>query len=133
VLPPPYSITDIETLARIEIPSSATDVQSYVDLGGMDSFVALRFLLPAAEMEDFLSDVGCTESLEPVAYVSTLFYGLDDKISGWPSRGQWKSILADKSHVLMGCEQSAPGFSRKIIVDQSQTDIYTIYLIHFEL
>lgn len=128
-----YSKAEIEMLARIKLPDSVIHFDSYVLTGGMDSFVALRFSLPATEISDMLSGAGYTQALEPIDYVPSVFSRMSDKIPEWPTSEKWKSLAEDKSVMLMGSTQSEAGFSRNIIVNQSRSDIYLVYLVHFEL
>lgn len=127
-----YTLAEIEAIARLHIPASAAGVDSYLIRGGMDSYVALKFSLPAEDLESFLNGAGYLETLKPLDAVSPNFGDLQQKMQGWPSWEQWQEMLNDESIKLLGLDMTEPGFSRQIIVDQSDPALYVIYLVHFE-
>lgn len=131
---PRASIADIEAAARIDIPDAAADVQGYVETGGPDSFAAVRFTLPASELDRFLKQSGYSEPLKPVAPPLLMQFAdrdLASDIPGWPTPEQWEALAANGR--LAGVSQTEPGFSRSAIVHYSDADRPTVYLIHFEL
>ena len=130
------SISDIEEFGRLTMPSSAHDVRAYVDPGGLDALVVLTFELPKADLSSFLAKAGYTAELQPVEdglSAGAYFLGFSQYLQGWPSDAEWEGLLTDSTRNLLGQEVSEPGFHRSILVDETDPEIFTVYLVHFEV
>lgn len=128
-----YTIEDIEALARIQIPDSVANLESYVDPGGIDHLIALRIDLPADELDSFLEGAGYAKPLEPISFVPSLFGQMGSYMTNWPTIETWDSMMQEKADQLFSLQKIEPGFARNIIVDKSDPERYVIYLIHHSL
>jgi len=133
---PTVPIADVEKWGRLSMPSSAQDVRAYVDPGGLDSLVVLSFKLPKADLDSFLATAGYSSELQPVEDGMTAgayFLGFSTRLQGWPSDAEWEGLLSDPSRSLMGQAVDEPGFHRSLLVDETDPEVYTVYLVHFEV
>jgi len=129
-------ISDIEKWGRLSMPSSAQDIRAYVDTGGLDSLVVLTFKLPKADLDSFLVSAGYTSELLPVEAglpAPAYFLGFSQYLQGWPSDAEWDAMIADPSRSILGQEGGEPGFHRSVLVDETDAEVYTVYLVHFEV
>lgn len=129
----PYSQEEIETRARISLPKDIVGLESYVETGGMDDLIALRFSVSPLALYGTISRAGYVMPLERLDYVGSAFPMIGNKIPEWPTKEKWDAMLNDKSVILMGAHQPEAGFSRNIIVDETDPNMYTVYLVHWEL
>ncbi len=129
----PYSQEEIETRARISLPKDIIGLESYVETGGMDDLIALRFSVSPLALYGTISRAGYVMPLERLDYVGSAFPMIGNKIPEWPTKEKWDAMLNDKSVILMGAHQPEAGFSRNIIVDETDPNMYTVYLVHWEL
>jgi len=129
------SISDIEKYARLKMPSSAHDIHAYLLTEAIDALVVITFRLPSSDLPRFLAGAGYLEPLEPPGdefYQITHFLGFNDKLSEWPTDAAWEDMLQDPSRVLRAADVDEPGFHRSILVDQTDPNLYSVYLVHFE-
>jgi hypothetical protein len=139
------SIADIERWARLEMPASAQDIQAYVDPGGLDALVVMTFKLPPQDLQPFLDAAGYPAPLQvpdSSRFVPGYYEEFDKGLPGkpdsaglpwWPSRGEWDRMLQESDRVLRLGHVFESSFSRSILVDQTDGDLYTIYLYHSEV
>ena len=139
------SIAEIERWARLKMPATAQDVHAYVDARWLDALVVLTFKLPAGNLAPFLREAGYEDPLRPPE--STLdipgyYEEFDRRLPGydnstglpwWPSTADWNRMLDDPERVLLFGDVFKASFSRTILVDQTDPDLYTIYLYHSEV
>jgi len=129
-------ISDVENWGRLSMPSSAQDVRAYVDPGGLDAIVVLTFKLPKADLESFLANAGYTGELQPVEdelSAAAFFLGFSQYLQGWPSDAEWEELVTDPTLKLMGQDVDEDGFHRSVLVDETDPELYTVYLVHFEV
>ena len=122
---PQYSIEDVEKIARIEIPASASEILVYANTGWMDDAALIKFKLPLGELKPFLERYGFTD-------LKKGYWSIQDfSVPGdwWPNIG-----LGSKPpiSVYMGGDLNFPGFSQSILIDMMNEDFYIIYLQCFE-
>jgi hypothetical protein len=134
----PDMIAEIEKYGRLTMPATAQNVEFYLEPGGIDAFVALKFEIPADEFFLFLEQAGYTEPLERAVRlrdIRGLLYPLDEwnLIRSWPTREEWEQLLQDSTKILMFAKRHEPGFSRNVVVDQTNPELYIVYLVHHEL
>ncbi len=132
---PTASNSEIEKWGRLTVPSSAQDMQAYVNTGSIDALVVLTFRIPAADLASFMDGAAYTAPLQPVGeelHEAAYFLGFSENLAGWPSDADWERLLKDPTRILMGLGEDEPGFHRSILVDQTDPELYTIYLVHFE-
>ena len=142
---PTPSIADIERWGRLKMPASAQHIHAYVDSGGLDALVVLTFKLPASDLPSFLAGAGYREALKPPQedplFSLTYLYGFHEQLPGgldtpglpwWPSTSDWDRMVQDPGHILLAGHDGEPSFSRTVVVDQTEGDLFTIYLVHFE-
>jgi len=130
------SISDIEEFGRLTMPSSAQNVRAYVDPGGLDALVVLTFKLPKSDLDSFLVNAGYTSELLPVddgLPGAAYFLGFSQYLQGWPNDAEWEGLLTDPTRTLLGQDVSEPGFHRSLLVDGTDSEVYTVYLVHFEV
>lgn len=125
-------LTAMEELGRLSLPTEVVDVASYVEPGGMDALVALRFSLPADALPSFLAANGYPPTLEPLGHVPSLFGAPHGKIAGWPPLAEWDALLDANPSAFASVSAVEPGFVRQLIVDKRDPASLVIYLIHFE-
>jgi len=123
--PVQLSITEIEKIGRIKIPSSALDVQTYAVTGWMDDLVLIRFNLPPSDLNSFLENHGFKELKQ--GYWS--IQNAPSSVAWWPKK---ENYSINPMPVFSGSSLNTPGFSQNILIDMSLEDIYTIYLQCFE-
>ena len=130
------TIEDVEKYGRVQIPESAENVKFYVDWGGIDVLVAVRFEISPENLSEFLSDAGYEEPLQRIEWITWVpgyTLGLDNIIPDWPSDEVWKAAIKDETKVLFGADVDEPGFSRQILVDKTNAELFIIYLVHHSL
>jgi len=135
-VPSTAPISDIEKWGRLSMPSSAQDVRAYVDTGGLDSLVLLTFKLPKADLDSFLANAGYAAELQPVQNELSAvahFIGFAEKLPGWPTDAEWEALVSDPTRNLLGQQVSEPGFHRSVLVNETDAEVYTVYLVHFEV
>lgn len=120
-----YSIEEVEKIARIKIPDSATEIQVYGVTGWMDDMALIKFKLPAAELNTFLERYGFHD-LKP-GYWSIQN---DASVDWWPN---WQPGSKPPIEKYLGGQFGQPGFAQHILVDVTNEDFYVIYLFCFEL
>lgn len=129
-------IAEIEAYGRLTMPAAAQNIQFYRETGGMDGFLALKFELPPDALSVFLDQAGYDEPLA-VPYqlrdILGLLYPLSEQIDGWPTMAEWEQMLGDPALILLTATTSEPGFSRTVLVDQTDGDLFVIYLVHHAL
>lgn len=122
---PQHSIEEVEEIARIEIPASATEIQVYAETGGMDDLALIKFKLPANELDSFLEKHGFHNLKQG-------YWSLQDfSVPGdwWPSvEPNSKPPIAE----YLGGKLHFPGFSQSILIDVTNKKFYIIYLQGFE-
>ena len=129
-------ISDVEKWGRLTMPSSAQDVRAYVDPGGLDAIVVLSFKLPKADLDSFLASAGYEGELQPVEdelSAAAFFLGFSQYLQGWPSDAEWEELVTDPTRNLMGQAVDEDGFHRSILVDETDPEQYTVFLVHFEV
>lgn len=121
----PLPVSEIEILARLKIPDSASDIQTHA-LYWMDDIIFIRFQLPAYELNDFLASAGFS-NLRPGYWP---FY--DERVPWWPKRNEF---IGNPARIFAGekIDLLDQGFSKSIGVDMTNEDIYTIYLKCFDV
>lgn len=121
----PLPVSEIEILARLKIPDSASDIQTHA-LYWMDDIIFIRFQLPAYELNDFLASAGFS-NLKPGYWP---FY--DERVPWWPKRNEF---IGNPARIFAGekIDLLDQGFSKSIGVDMTNEDIYTIYLKCFDV
>ena len=133
---PTVPIADIEKWGRLTMPSSAQDVRAYVNTSGPDALLVITFKLPEADLSSFMADAGYTGQLQPVEGglpALAHFIGFSERLAGWPSDAEWEGLVGDPTRILLGQELDEPGFHRSLLVDETDPDVVTIYLVHFEV
>lgn len=133
---PTASISEIEKWGRLTMPPSAEDVHAHVNTEGMDALVVLTFEIPADDLDAFMTDAGYTAPLQPVGdQLSAVahFLGFSEVLPDWPSDAEWERLVKDPSRTLKATEADEPDYHRSILVDQTEPDDYTIFLVHFEI
>jgi len=91
---------------------------------------------PKADLSSFLAKAGRTAELQPVEdglSAGAYLLGFSQYLQGWPSDAEWEGLLTDSTRNLLGQEVSEPGFHRSILVDETDPEIFTVYLVHFEV
>ncbi len=123
---PRFSIEEVEKIARIKIPASASEIQVYAETGWMDNAALIKFTLLSDELDSFLEIHG--------------FYNL--KEGYWsiqnapPSVDWWPRVELNSKPpiaVYLGERLHFPGFSQSILIDVTNEDFYVIYLQCFEI
>lgn len=120
-----YSVEEVEKIARIEIPASATEVQVYGVTGWMDDAALIKFKLPADELDSFLEKYGFHD-------LETGYWSIQDgppSIDWWPNRQPGSKPPIEK---YLGGKIDRPGFVQNILVDITYEDFYIVYLFCFE-
>ena len=133
---PTVPIADVEKWGRLSMPSSAQDIRAYVDPGGLDAIAVLTFKLPKLDLDSFLASAGYAGELRPVGdelSAAAFFLGFSQYLQGWPSDAEWEGLVTDPTRRLMGVAVDEPGFHRSILVDETDPELYTVYLVHFEV
>jgi hypothetical protein len=118
------------------MPSSAHDIRAYVDPGGLDAIVVLTFKLPEADLVSFLAKAGYAGELQPVEdelSAAAFFLGFSQYLQGWPSDAEWEQLVTDPTRNLMGQAMEEDGFHRSLLVDETNPELYTVFLVHFEV
>jgi len=129
-------ISEVEKWGRLTMPSSAQDVRAYVNTSGPDALLVITFKLPEADLSSFMADAGYTGQLQPVEGglpALAHFIGFSERLAGWPSDAEWEGLVGDPTRILLGQELDEPGFHRSLLVDETDPDVVTIYLVHFEV
>jgi len=129
-------ISDVEKWGRLTMPSSAQDVRAYVDPGGLDAIVVLTFKLAKVDLDSFLANAGYAGELQPVEdelSAAAFFLGFSQHLQGWPSDAEWEELVTDPTRNLMGQAVDEDGFHRSILVDETDPEQYTVFLVHFEV
>ena len=132
----PDTINEIENYGRLTMPAGAQNIQFHLETDGMNAFLALRFEMPSDELPLFLEQASYTEALTTPRHLRDilgLLYPLDQQISNWPTMEKWEQMLEDPARTLLAATRSEPGFSRTMLVDQTNEELYIIYLVHHEL
>lgn len=121
----PLPIDEIESLARTKIPKSAFDIQTHTKIW-MDTSIYIIFQLPANDLDDFLIKAGFTD-LEPGYWPFS-----DTPVPWWPKQSEF---VGNSEKIFAGTELSLADerFGKHIGVDMTQEDIYTIYLLCFDV
>lgn len=133
---PTASISEIEKWGRLTMPQSAQDVHAHVNTQGPDALVVLTFRIPPDDLDAFMVDAGYTAPLQPVGdqlNAVAHFLGFSEMLPAWPTDTEWERLVKDPARTLKGSEADEPDFHRSILVDQTEADYYTIFLVHFEI
>lgn len=121
----PLPITEIESWTHFKLPESASNVQTHA-LHWMDSRIYVKFQLPASELDAFLAEAGFTD-LKPDYWP---FH--DGRVPWWPKRSEFvdnpEKVFAGQKIDLLDQK-----FSKSIGVDMTEKDVFTIYLICFDV
>lgn len=125
---PTLTMEEIERMARIKIPDSAQDIQVYYVTGGMDDLILVKFTLPATELDAFLKSAGYPTELTDHGWPR---FVPSDHVPWWPKREEYFDN-PEKSFAGAEVQEMEIGFVRKILVDQTDLELFIIYLQHFE-
>lgn len=120
-----YSVEEVQRIAGIEIPDSATEVQVYGVTGWLDDYALIKFKLPAHELGPFLEKHGFHD-LEPG------YWSIYDSssVDWWPNRLPDSKKPIEK--YLGGKFEGPDRIVQRILVDITNEDFYIIYLQCFE-
>lgn len=132
----PDTIDEIENYGWLAMPAGVQNIQFHLETAGIDAFLALRFEIPSDELPLFLEQASYTEALTTPRHLRDilgLLYPLDQQISNWPTMDEWEQMLEDPARTLLAATRSEPGFSRTVLVDRTNEELYIIYLVHHEL
>jgi hypothetical protein len=122
---PQYTIEDVEKIAHIEIPASASEIQVYANTGWMDDAALIKFKLPLEELDSFLE-------MHRFNDLKKGFWSIQNappSVVWWP-RLEPNSI--PPIEVYLGEKLNSPGFSQSILIDATNVDFYIVYLQFFE-
>jgi hypothetical protein len=119
------SVVEIEKIARVKIPSSASDIRTYAETGWMDDVALIRFNLPSADLNFFLE----SHNFKNLKQGHWSIQNAPPSVTWWPRR-EINSTLPIA--LYWGDTHSFPSFSQSVLVDKSIEDIYTVYLQYFE-
>jgi len=127
VATPTLSFSEIENMARLELPECAGNLHVYYLSDGIDDFILLRFTLPPSDLEQFLLSSGYPQELQDYEWpmLSTI-----DEIPWWPKMEDYQAV---EDVFFSGYQINEPGYARKILVEKTNPGLFIIFLEHFEI
>lgn len=119
--PQPTTTAEIESVARIDIPDTASNIRAAAG-GFQDRYIHVRFDLPPADLERFLTATKYTPTLTEGG--SILFQQSIEPQEAWWQPHSATRFLSGRSFV--------DGISQTVLVDISNPALYTVYVATFE-
>ena len=116
----PSDIQAIEGNAEIILPPSAQEIHAYME-GFREIFTLVRFTINVEEYPDFIADTKCVG--DPVR----VDMSNDSNSSLYSSRFSWWD--PGNAASLLECDGVDDNFSQTILIDNSNQDYYTIYVV----
>ena len=105
----------IEANTDVDIPDSATDIQSYAE-GLRDITTYVRFIIPARELDAFLASTGCEDPPTSIDEPSPNLV-----VPTW-----WRP---DEATSLIGCTGTEGRTHQTLYIDMSLPDTVSIFLV----
>lgn len=119
--PQPSTTAEIESLARIDIPASASNIHAQAG-GFQDRYIHVRFDLPPADLNSFL---GATRYTPAVSQSTDIpFQQSLEPNQNWWQPAMAKSFLAGAGFV--------DGISQSVLIDTTNPELYIVYVQTFE-